>query len=73
MVKKMLFALLLMMTFSAIVMSASQLATTATGTTACGDPCDKTTTICAKPCYCFVFQEGSTTGICQPEGPSQLR
>jgi len=68
MLKKTLFVLTLASVFSAIGMSASQLAKRPTSFAACGDPCIKTTA-CASPCRCYIPTVGGASGICQPEGP----
>ena len=73
MVKKLLLTSTLVTAFSAIAVSARQLTIVPSDVAACGSPCNKSTTFCKKPCLCFVFGENQTTGICQPEGPSQLR
>ena len=67
-VKKVLFVVFLAVVFSAIALSASQLAKRPTAALACGSPCNKTVDTCAKPCYCFITVEGSVNGVCQPEG-----
>lgn len=67
MVKKVVTAAMFMAVLSASALSIRQLRTGSASVTACGSPCDKTITTCAKPCYCFVVS--GTTGFCQPEGP----
>lgn len=67
MVKKLVTAAMFMTVLSAGALSVRQLRASSTGVTACGSPCEKTTTTCAKPCYCFVVS--GTAGYCQPEGP----
>jgi hypothetical protein len=73
MLKKALLVLTLATALSAVALSARQLTIAPRAGTACGSPCVKTTTTCMKPCYCFVTQEGSINGVCQPEGPAPFR
>lgn len=69
MVRKMLFAV----TFAAVVWasaaSAGQLRTEPSAVLACGSACTSLD-VCKHPCFCFGLGGGSTTGICQPEGPA---
>ena len=73
MLKKLLFVVFLTVMFSAIAVSAKQLISGPGAILACGSPCNKTTDSCLKPCYCFISVEGSLNGVCQPEGPAQVR
>jgi hypothetical protein len=68
MLRKMLFTGFLAVVLSAVCVSASQLATPAFAGTACGSPCTSST-ICVRPCLCYIGVAGGTTGVCQPEGP----
>lgn len=68
MMRKMLFTVSLALVLSAVCVSASQLATPAFAGTACGSPCTSST-ICVRPCLCYIGVAGGTTGVCQPEGP----
>jgi len=72
MFKKALFILTLATVFSAVVVSAKQLTMAPRVGVACGSPCTQGT-FCARPCGCFIYPEGATTGTCQPEGPAPLR
>ena len=72
MLKKALYVLTLATVFSAVAVSAKQLTVAPRAGTACGSPCTRST-ICVRPCFCFIFQEGGTTGLCQPEGPEPFR
>lgn len=69
MMRKMLFIVCLAVVLSAACVSASQLAAPAAAGTACGSPCTRST-ICVRPCLCYIGVEGGTTGVCQPEGPA---
>ena len=73
MLKKALFFFTVATVFSAVAVSAKQLTVVPLTFAACGSPCVVTTTACMKPCYCFITQEGSLNGTCQPEGPLPLR
>ena len=68
MMRKILFTVSLAVMLSAVCVSASQLATPAAAGTACGSPCTSST-ICVRPCLCYIGVAGGTTGVCQPEGP----
>ena len=68
MMRKMLFTVSLAVVLSAVCVSASQLAAPAFAGTACGSPCTSST-ICVRPCLCYIGVAGGTTGVCQPEGP----
>jgi len=68
MLRKLLFTMSLAVVLSAVCVSASQLATPAAAGTACGSPCTRST-ICVRPCLCYIPVEGGTIGVCQPEGP----
>jgi hypothetical protein len=69
MVKKVLFATMLMGVLSASALSVRQLRTGTHTVLACGSVCVKTD-FCQKPCYCFFSDPSSPHGVCQPEGPS---
>jgi len=69
MVRKLMLAITLLTALFAVAISASQLVMTpAFGGTACGSPCTRST-ICVRPCLCYIPVEGGTNGTCQPEGP----
>ena len=72
MLKKALFVLTLATVFSAVAVSAKQLTLAPRAGVACGSPCTQGT-FCARPCGCFIYPEGATTGTCQPEGPAPFR
>jgi hypothetical protein len=67
--KKVLFATMFMAVVSASALSLRQLGTSTHLVLACGSACVKTDA-CQKPCYCFVTDPSSNTGVCQPEGPA---
>ena len=72
MVKKLLFAATLLAVVSASAVTVRQLRTSSATPTACGSQCTSST-ICARPCFCYGLFDGRTTGICQPEGPAPAR
>ena len=72
MLKKLMLVFTLATVFGAAVVSAKQLSLAPRAGTACGSPCTGST-ICVRPCLCYMFQAGATTGVCQPEGPAPFR
>jgi hypothetical protein len=69
MMKRVLFATMLLGVLSASAMSIHQLRTSTYAGATCGQTCDRTTT-CLKPCGICFFGVNGTTGVCQPEGPA---